>query len=58
MCKQSLCLPCLQPTTRPSDFKTAPHSKEGNIVLWKDAMAETVESFGLWDTYKGNVRVK
>jgi trimethylamine monooxygenase len=30
--------------------------KEGKPLLWKDAMLETCESYGMWDMYDGNVR--
>ena len=31
--------------------------RNGERVLWKDAMSETCESFGMWDMFKGNTRV-
>lgn len=30
--------------------------RDGNHLAWKDAMAETCESYGLWDLYDGNTR--
>ena len=30
--------------------------RDGKQILWKDAMAETCESYGMWDLYDGNVR--
>jgi len=30
--------------------------RNGKRIMWKDAMADTCESFGLWDMYNGNVR--
>jgi trimethylamine monooxygenase len=30
--------------------------RNGEPLLWKDAMGETCESFGMWDLYDGNTR--
>ena len=32
--------------------------RNGDKLLWKDAMGETCESFGMWDLYDGNTRRK